>query len=126
MFWLLVGAIGGIMGYRRAVAAARSVSGLSNRAVRTDRSEKSCLSRGSGLSAEPGRGEASAVRARRVRRGLIRGTISLGRGAVRLSRDARRFTRDVREGMDLYIARHPGPAGNTLAPSEDTNVKDGR
>ena len=94
-FWLVVGATGGIMGYRRAVAVGRSVSGR--------------------LDADG----TKAVRARKVRRGLLRGTI-------RFSRDARDFTRDVREGMDLYIARHPGPGGNTLGPSEETKVKEDR
>ena len=37
------------------------------------------------------------------------------RGAIRLARETYRFSRDVREGMDLYLARHPAPAGSTLA-----------
>jgi hypothetical protein len=101
-FWLVVGAIGGIMGYRRVVAVGRGVSGR--------------------LDADG----TKAVRARKVRRGLLRGTISFSRGTIRFSRDARDFTRDVREGMDLYIARHPGPGGNTLGPSEETKVKEDR
>jgi hypothetical protein len=48
------------------------------------------------------------------------------RRAIRFSRDARSFTRDVREGMDLYIARHPGAGTPTLGASERTNVKDDR
>jgi hypothetical protein len=48
------------------------------------------------------------------------------RRAVRAGRDARTFSRDVREGMDLYIARHPGPGTPTLGASEQTNVKDDR
>lgn len=48
------------------------------------------------------------------------------RGAIRVSRDARSFTRDVREGMDLYIARHPGHRTPTLGASERPNVKDDR
>jgi hypothetical protein len=81
------------MGYRRVTAAGRAVSG--------------------GLDSSP--------RARRVKRGLIRGTI-------RFSRDARSFTRDVREGMELYIARHPGRRTSTLGASERNNahVKDDR
>jgi hypothetical protein len=54
-----------------------------------------------------------------VKRGLIRGTI-------RFSRDARSFTRDVQEGMDLYIARHPGSERPTLPASTRTDVKDDR
>ena len=34
-------------------------------------------------------------------------------------RETYRFTRDVREGMDLYMARHPGQAGPTLGASAD-------
>lgn len=120
VFWLLVGAFGGIVGYRRAVAVGRSVTGMSGRVSGRDRSANSVG--GVGVGGE----ETAALRARRVRRGLVRGTIVFGRGTIRFSRDARSFTRDVREGMDLYIARHPGPEDNTLAPSEDTNVKDGR
>jgi hypothetical protein len=48
------------------------------------------------------------------------------RRAIRFGRDARSFTRDVREGMDLYIARHPGHRTPTLGASERTNVKDDR
>jgi hypothetical protein len=90
-FWLIVGVVGGIMGYRRVVSAGRAVSGRLE----------------------------SGPRARKVKRGLIRGTI-------RFSRDTRSFTRDVREGMDLYIARHPGPEGPTLPASTRTDVKDDR
>ena len=90
VFWVTVGAAGGIMGYRRVASVGRTLSGR--------------LDSGS---------------TRKVRRGLIRGTI-------RFSRDARGFTRDVREGMDLYIARHPGTETPTLGASERTNVKDDR
>lgn len=90
-FWLTVGAAGGIWGYRRVVAAGRTVSGR--------------------LEGNP--------RSRKVKRGLIRGTI-------RFSRDAHSFTRDVREGMELYIARQPGAEEPSLPPSTSTDVKDGR
>ena len=102
MFWLLAGALGGIMGYRRVVRVGRSLSG------RLDDDGP------------------SVVRARKVRRGLLRGTVSAGRGTIRFSRDAREFTRDVREGMDLYMTRHPGSGGHTLGASEETNVKEDR
>jgi hypothetical protein len=67
-FWLTVGAVGGIMAYRRV--------------------------------------------ARVTQRGWARETI--------------RFTRDVRDGMDLYIARHPGETGPTLGATTDENEKDDR
>jgi hypothetical protein len=71
-FWLTVGAVGGIMGYRRVASLGRRASG----------------------------------------RGWARESI--------------RFTRDVREGMELYMARHPGRPGPTLGPGNDENVKDDR
>jgi hypothetical protein len=90
-FWLAAGATAGIIGYRRAVSAGRAVS------ARLE----------------------SGPHTRRVKRGLIRGTIKFGR-------DAHGFTRDVREGMDLYIARHPGPQRPTLPASTRIDVKDDR
>jgi hypothetical protein len=67
-FWLLVGAAGGVMGYRRVERITRK----------------------------------------------------------RWARETIRFTRDVREGMDLYMARHPGRAAPTLRASADAenNEKD--
>jgi hypothetical protein len=65
-FWLVLGATGGIMGYRRV--------------------------------------------ARITRQGWARETI--------------RFSRDVREGMDLYMARHPGRIGPTLRASADARTKE--
>jgi len=44
-------------------------------------------------------------------------------------RETIRFTRDVREGMDLYMARHPHQVGPTLNAEIDENaenVKDDR
>jgi len=73
-FWVVVGAAGGITGYRRVASLGRRLSG--------------------GL----GHGQA-----RVTRQGWARETI--------------RFTRDVREGMDLYMARHPGRVGPTLGAS---------
>jgi hypothetical protein len=69
-FWLLVGAAGGITGYRRIASLGRRASGT----------------------------------------GWARETI--------------RFTRDVREGMDLYMARHPGRPGLTLGANTDHTEKD--
>lgn len=85
-FWLIVGAAGGIMGYRRVAALGRQLSGTL------------------------GAGQPRANNPRKVTRGLARETI--------------RFTRDVREGMNLYIARHPASTTPTLgASSIDNNVK---
>jgi hypothetical protein len=81
-FWLVVGAIGGIIGYRRLVAL---------------------LSRGG---SPPPRSPLAP------RRHWVRATI--------------RFTRDVRQGMDLYMARHPRQVGPTLGADIDENVKDDR
>jgi hypothetical protein len=77
-FWLGVGAVAGIMGYRRVSALGRRLSG-----TRTD-----------------------TVTVRRAARSTIR------------------FARDVREGMDLYMSRHPAP---DALPSKSTyDRKDGR
>jgi hypothetical protein len=108
--WLAVGAAGGIIGYRRAVSVGRGLSGTL------------MLTRG----AEPGqpgapdapgapRTPGPASRKRTAGRGLAR-------QAIRLSRDVRRFSRDVREGMDLYLARHPGPHAPTLGASADNSA----
>jgi hypothetical protein len=94
-FWITVGAAGGIMGYRRVAAAGRTLSGR--------------------LDSDRGR-EVRKVE-RKVKRGVVRGTIRFGR-------DARRFTRDVREGMDLYIARHPERSGSTLGANAALDAKD--
>jgi hypothetical protein len=94
-FWLAVGAVGGIIGYRRIVA-------LLPRRGDPPGSPRSPLA---------------------PRRRWVRETI--------------RFTRDAREGMDLYMARHPPRVGPTLDPDGkdrprigradiDENVKDER
>jgi hypothetical protein len=77
-FWLAVGAVGGIIGYRRVVAL---------------------FSRGGNPHALGGSPPPNHPPAPR-RRHWVRATI--------------RFTRDVREGMDLYMARHPRQVGPTL------------
>jgi hypothetical protein len=94
-FWLVVGATGGIMGYRRVSSLGRQLSGtLSPAAPR------------------PSGGDAQSRKAlsRDARRGLVRGTI-------RFTRDARRFGRDVREGMDLYMVRRTAQGSPTLDAS---------
>jgi hypothetical protein len=109
-FWVAVGAAGGIRGYRRVASLGRSLSGTLMLAGGTEPERKSI----------PG-ARPPASRERRAGRGLARGTI-------RLTRDVRRFNRDVREGMDLYLARHPGRRSPTLGPSKvnDERVKDDR
>jgi len=90
-FWLTAGAVTGIWGYRRAAAAGRRVSASLN----------------------PGGTPKAAdtrMAARRARR-----------GAVALAIQTYRFTRDVREGMELYTARHPAPAGSTLSTDRSTD-----
>jgi hypothetical protein len=87
-FWMLVGATGGIMGYRRVSSLGRQLSGTLSSAA----------------SGPPGGGPALN---RKTRRGLVRGTI-------RFTRDARRFGRDVREGMDLYMVRRTAQGSPTL------------
>jgi len=56
-------------------------------------------------------------------RGTTPGTPVRGAPAPRTPRrwvrETVRFTRDVREGMDLYMARHPGQVGPTLGASAD-------
>jgi hypothetical protein len=57
------------------------------------------------------------------------GTLGAGRARVTTlgaARETIRFTRDVREGMDLYMARHPGQPGPTLGASKDHTEKDDR
>jgi hypothetical protein len=90
-FWLTAGAVTGIWGYRRVAAAGRRVS--------------ASLSLGGTLKAADTR-----MAARRARR-----------GAVALAVQTYRFTRDVREGMELYTARHPAPAGSTLSTDRSTD-----
>ena len=89
-FWVLVGATGGIMGYRRVSSLGRQLS--------------ETLSPPAG---GPDREAAQSRQSRQTRRGLVRGTI-------RFTRDARRFGRDVREGMDLYMVRRAAQGSPTL------------
>jgi hypothetical protein len=57
---------------------------------------------------------------------------SLARDALRATRQARGFTRDVREGMELYMARHPQATPPTLpakpndVTASDVTAKDDR
>ena len=94
-FWLTAGAVTGIWGYRRVAAAGRRVSA-------------SLTPRGTLKLTDTRAGARSASR-------------TAGRGAVTLARETYRFTRDVREGMELYMARHPAPAGSTLSTDRTTD-----
>jgi hypothetical protein len=98
-FWLTAGAVSGIWGYRRVVAAGRRVS--------------ASLTPGGTLKLADTRADTRAgtrMASRRARR-----------GAVVLARETYRFTRDVREGMELYMARHPASAGSTLSTDRTTD-----
>jgi hypothetical protein len=78
-FWIVVGATGGIMGYRRAVSVGRQ------------------LSQSLGTRPKPP-GSVNAVKRH-------------------WAREAIRFSRDVREGIDLYLSRHPGSERPNLGAS---------
>jgi hypothetical protein len=105
-FWLTAGAVSGIWGYRRVAAVGRRVS--------------ASLTPGGPLKltdTRAGTRTASRTASRRARR-----------GAVTLARETYRFTRDVREGMELYMAQHPAPAGSTLSTDQtdhDPRSEDG-
>ena len=88
-FWLTAGAVTGIWGYRRVAAAGRRVS----------------------ASLTPG----GTLKPADTRAGTRMASRRARRGAVVLARETYRFTRDVREGMELYMAQHPAPAGSTLS-----------
>jgi hypothetical protein len=94
-FWLTAGAVTGIWGYRRVAAAGRRVS--------------ASLSPGETLKLADTRAD-TPMAGQRARR-----------GAVALAIQTYRFTRDVREGMELYTARHPAPAGSTLSTDRSTD-----
>ena len=113
-FWLVAGATAGIMGYRRVASLGRTLSGtelspggtdflhggLQPPGPRTPRGVPDGKAKISGTRNPAGRKRAAG-------RGLARQTI-------RLTRDVRRFNRDVREGMDLYLVRHPARQSPTL------------
>ena len=103
-FWLVAGAAGGILGYRRVASLSRSISGALMLEGGADPERKSLAG-----PKRPGR------RKRRMGRGLAR-------QAIRLTRDVRRFNRDVRDGMDLYLVRHPGQPSSTLGASADNSA----
>jgi hypothetical protein len=89
-FWLVLGAVLGVTGYRRATKLARAVM--------------------------PGR---QPARGQLGRAGLgtlaaLTGRGTPGSGGARGSRGAAVFLRDVREGRAEYLDRHPLHAGPTL------------
>ena len=96
-FWLTAGAVTGIWGYRRVAAAGRRVS----------------------ASLTPG----GTLKLADTRAGTRMASRRARRGAVVLARETYRFTRDVREGMELYTARHPAPAGSTLSTDRTTPAR---
>jgi hypothetical protein len=104
-FWLIVGAAGGIMGYRRASSLSRQVSERLGARPRMP----GAANPGMPGAANPGKpgpanpkkpGPANPKKPGAVKRHWARETI--------------RFTRDVREGMDLYSARHPREERSSL------------
>jgi hypothetical protein len=97
-FWLTAGAVSGIWGYRRVAAVGRRVS--------------ASLTPGGTLKLTDTRAGARSARTASRR---------ASRGAVTLARETYQFTRDVREGMELYMARHPAPAGSTLSTDRTTH-----
>jgi len=102
-FWLTAGAVTGIWGYRRVAAVGRRVS--------------ASLTPGGTLNLTDTRAGARSASRTASRTAGRRAS----RGAVTLARETYRFTRDVREGMELYMARHPAPAGSTLSTERTTD-----
>ena len=94
-FWLTVGAVAGIAGYRRVSAVGRRVSGR--------------LTRGGAPSLNANSLNANGLNANSL-------------NSQNPARRAIRFARDVREGMDLYMARHSPPEGPTLG-ARDLRVR---
>jgi hypothetical protein len=115
-FWLSLGAVAGVAGYRRTCAAVRRLSAVPG-AVNGRGGPGPVNGRG-------GRGGPGAVN---VRGGP--GPRSARSAAARLAGEAIRFTRDVREGMELYMARRSAPAPPTLSTDRShhrTRPEDGR
>ena len=98
-FWLTAGAVTGIWGYRRVAAVGRRVSA-------------SLTPEGTLKLADTRAGTRMAGRRAR-------------HGAVAAAVQTYRFTQDVREGMELYAARHPAPAGSTISTDHDALPEDG-
>jgi hypothetical protein len=95
-FWLTVGAVAGIAGYRRVSAVGRRVSGRLT---------------GGGT---PSLDKHSLDKPSLDKPSLDKHSLD----GPKLAAQAIRFARDVREGMDLYMARHSPPEGPTLGARE--------
>jgi hypothetical protein len=106
-FWLTAGAVTGIWGYRRVAAAGRRVS--------------ASLTPGGTLKLADTRTNTRTDTRADTRAGTRMAGRQARRGAVALAVQTYRFTRDVREGMDLYMARHPVPTGSTLSGDRSTD-----
>ena len=104
-FWLTAGAVAGIWGYRRVAAVGQRVSASLTPGGTLKLADTRAGARMAGR-------QAAGRRARR--------------GAVAAAIQTYRFTQDVREGMELYMARHPTPAGSTtLSTDHDALPEDG-
>jgi hypothetical protein len=116
VFWVSLGAAAGISGYRRATAMGRAIS------VR--------------LTGAPGRPELTPARpalartsnfsATRTAWRTSRAAWRAQRAALARMRAAGLFARDVREGMDIYLNRHEGQPGPTLADTRSNGRPPGR
>jgi hypothetical protein len=111
VFWLTIGAAGGIMGYRRVAALGKRISGRSTTGQRLSERGAAAL-RPAGWNAAQG-----SV----ARRGAASRSLSLG-GTIRATRAVRSFSRDVREGIELYSVRRAHAVGPTLPASNDNDV----
>ena len=108
-FWVLIGATGGIMGYRRVTALGRQLSGTLAPA------KPGPLGGGAADQGRVTANDAAALNQALTRQALTRQARGgLIRGTIRFTRDARRFSRDVREGMDLYMVRRAAQGSPTL------------
>jgi hypothetical protein len=110
-FWLTTGAVTGIVAYRRVSAIGRRVSASLNPGA--------SLTAGTDIKAGTGLKAGTSLPAGASRARPLFSVRRTRRTAIRAARETYRFTRDVREGMELYMARHSGPAGPTLGTSQD-------
>ena len=131
-FWLTVGAVAGIAGYRRVSAVGRRVSGRLTRAgapsldgpnqhgpnqygpPQSEPSQSGHSQSGHSQNGQPLNAKRLDAKRLDAKRGGARSLAVKGLAAKNLAVQTIRFARDVREGMDLYMARHSKPAGPTL------------
>jgi len=108
-FWLTVGAVGGIAGYRRVSAVGRRVSG------RLTPGEAPSLERKSPNGHSPnGHSPNGHSPNGHSPNGHSPNGLRQTRAVQNLAVQTIRFARDVREGMDLYMVRHSPPERPTL------------